>query len=75
MSLALEAKIEDQRGSLRDLKTQQGRLWGEVVSTFGGGTMAYRRALRKLKRVGRAEDSIQSQRLWAKLKSKTQQVP
>ena len=65
--MALEAKIGDQRGSLKDLKIQQGRVRGEIVSTFGGGTMAYRRALRKLKRAGRAEDSIQSLRLGAKL--------
>ena len=58
LGLALEAKIGDQKGSLKDLKIQQGRVRGEVVSTFWGGTMAYRRALRKLKRVGRAEDSI-----------------
>ena len=67
LSLALEAKIGDQRGSLQELKAQQGRVRGEVATTFGGGTMAYRRVLRKLKRVGKAEDRVQGSRLGAKL--------
>ena len=63
LGLALEAKIGDQRQSLRNLKDQQGVIRGELTMMCGRGTMAYRRSLRKLKRVGRAEDKYQSSRL------------
>ena len=54
INLAMERKISDQRDSLRGLKDQQGAMRGEISQNFGRGTMAYRRSLRKLKRVGRA---------------------
>ena len=66
LGLALEAKMGDQRQSLRNLKDQQGVIRGELTTMCGRGTMAYRRSLRKLKRVGRAEDQYQSSMLVAK---------
>ena len=66
VNLAMERKIMDQRECLRDLKDQQGAMRGELTASFGSGTMAYRRSLRKLKRVGRAMDSVQGPRLGKK---------
>ena len=67
INLAMERKISDQRDSLRGLKDQQGAMRGEISENFGGGTMAYRRSLRKLKRVGRAMDGIHGPRLSQKV--------
>ena len=66
MGLIMDTKIGDQRNSLRELKSQQGKVRGEMVNLFGQRTMAYRRSLRRLKRVGKAEEKHQSQRLGAK---------
>ena len=67
VNLAMERKIKDQRDSLRDLKDQQGGIRGELAVSFGKGTMAYRRSLRKLKRVGRTMESFHGPRLSQKI--------
>ena len=61
LGLIMDTKIGDQRNSLRELKSQQGKVRGEMVNLFGQRTMAYRRSLRRLKRVGKAEEKYQSQ--------------